>query len=205
MFTWTDRKISACALRLQLITIDEHSSGTPRWQPGMYPLYGDISLQKASYFMMYNGSIIITIILFQYFLAMLDPQTSSQSHPEPLLFTTLLKETSEVAFMWEDIGRKLGLSAACLSTIKQKYPSDCIRCFIEMLQEWMKQVDPPLSWIWPSIINTIEMFPSCHSLALTLRHKYLPDEYHSPIAKAYYDGPVNVVVEHGGKYTNYKI
>ena len=128
---------------------------------------------------------------------MLDPQTSSQSHPEPLLFTTLLKETSEVAPLWEDIGRKLGLSVTCLSTIKQKYPNDCIRCFIEMLQEWMKQVDPrPLSCIWSSIINAIEMFPSYCSLALALRHKYLPDKHHNSKAEAY-DGPV--VVEHRGK------
>ena len=91
-------------------------------------------------------------------------------------FTSLLNELlyNEVATKWEQIGVVLGVNAGFLKTTKRKYPGDYRMCFIEMLKEWMKQVNPPPSW--SAIISAIENIPGCNSLAQTLRNKYLPEK-----------------------------
>ena len=96
-----------------------------------------------------------------------------RAHPEPPRFTTLLYElTNRVAAKWEEIGISLRLESGLLEIIKKDSPSDCRACLREMLKEWMKQVDPPPSWL--AIIKAVK---DCgyRPLARTLREKYLPD------------------------------
>ena len=104
--------------------------------------------------------------------------------PNHLLFTSLLNEllSSEVATVWDQIGGVLGVSVGFLETTKRKYPGDCQTCFMEMLKEWMKQVDPPPSW--SAIISAIENIPGYNSLAQTLRNRYLPEKGDCQGAKA---------------------
>ncbi len=105
---------------------------------------------------------------FQHSLA--TPQT--RAHPAPPRFTTLLNElTNRVAAKWEEIGISLQIESGLLEIIKKDNPSDCRMCLREMLKEWMKQVDPPPSWL--AIIKAVK---DCgyNLLARTLRDKYLP-------------------------------
>ena len=108
-------------------------------------------------------------------------QPASPNHP---LFTSLLSELlySKVASKWEQIGAVLGVTAGILEAIKSEHSGDYQICFVEMLQEWMKQVDPPPSW--SVIINAIENIPGCDSLAQTLRNEHLPEKGDNQGAKA---------------------
>ena len=110
-------------------------------------------------------------------------QTLSPSPNHPL-FTSLLVELlhSGVATIWEQIGGVLGVSVGFLESTKRKYPGDCQMCFMEMLKEWMKQVDPPPSW--SVIISAMENIPGHNSLVQTLRNKYLPGRGDCQGAKA---------------------
>ena len=94
----------------------------------------------------------------------------------PLLCTSLLNELlpSEVATIWEQIGVILGVDDDFLETMKINHPDDCKACFMEVLKEWMKQINPPPSWL--TIISAIEKFPDYCSLTQSLRRKYLPED-----------------------------
>ena len=98
--------------------------------------------------------------------------------PNSLLYTSLLNEllSSEVATIWEQIGVILGVDNDFLETMKIHHPNDCKACFMEVLKEWMKQINPPPSWLM--IISAIENFPDYRSLTQTLRRKYLPEGEH---------------------------
>lgn len=100
------------------------------------------------------------------------PRIPSAS-PNPLLFTCLLKElqSSDVAAIWEQIGAVLRIDHDFLETTKINHPDDCKECFKEVLNEWMKQTNPPPSWL--VIISAIEKISEYHSLTQTLRRKYL--------------------------------
>ena len=72
---------------------------------------------------------------------------------DELTYTAVLRElSSEVSHEWEEIGPFLGLKEGQLSIIKKDNPTDCQRCFREMMKLWFKQqLDPPPSWshiIW---------------------------------------------------------
>ena len=107
-------------------------------------------------------------------------QTPPASH-KLLSFTTLLNDLlySEVVTKWEQVGYVLGVNVGLLENIKRKH---CQRCFMEMLNEWMKQVNPPPSW--SDIISAIENIPGYNSLAQSLRNKYLPKQGDCQGAKA---------------------
>lgn len=96
--------------------------------------------------------------------------------PKLLLFTSVLNELlgKEVATKWKQIGVVLGVSDDFLETTKRKHPGDHQMCFMEMLKEWIKQVNPPPSW--SAIISAVENIPGYNSLAQTLRNKYLPEK-----------------------------
>ena len=98
--------------------------------------------------------------------------------PKSLLFTPLLNEllSSEVATIWDEIGVVLGVDDNFLETTKINHPNDCKVCFFEVLKEWMKQINPPPSWL--TIISAIEKFQNFRSLAQTLKRKYLPEGDH---------------------------
>ena len=81
-----------------------------------------------------------------------------------------LKELSqEVSADWETMGLLLKIKEGVLNTINTDYPSNTQRCFVEMLKEWLKQVDPPP--VWSTIIDAIELLGN-PSLAEKLRVQY---------------------------------
>ena len=56
----------------------------------------------------------------------------------------LLKELSlEISSDWEDVGLLLQLKQGDLAAIRSNHPSDCKKCFREMIKLWLKQIDPP--------------------------------------------------------------
>ena len=96
-----------------------------------------------------------------------------RAHCEPPQLTILLNElTNRVSAKWEEIGVSLQLESGLLEIIKKDNPNDCRACLREVLKEWMKQVDPPPSWL--AIIKAVKDCGYC-ALARTLRKKYLPD------------------------------
>ena len=48
---------------------------------------------------------------------------------------------------WKDIGLELDINQTDLDAIEAVHRSDIGRCLIEMLTLWLKQVDPPPTWI----------------------------------------------------------
>ena len=93
------------------------------------------------------------------------PQTTPQ-----LRLTTLLNElTNRVSAKWEEIGSSLRLEFGLLEIIKKDNPSDCRACLREMLKEWLKQIDPPPSWV--AIIKAVKD-AGYKPLARRLREKY---------------------------------
>ena len=96
----------------------------------------------------------------------------AQARPEPPRLTTLLnKLTNQVSAKWEEIGTSLRLESGLLEIIKKDNPSDCRACLRVMLKEWLKQIDPPPSWV--AIIEAVKD-AGYRPLATTLRDKYLP-------------------------------
>ena len=96
-----------------------------------------------------------------------------RAHPEPPRLTTLLNElTNRVAAKWEEIGTSLQLDSGLLEIIKKDNPGDCRTCLREILKEWMKQVNPPPSWL--AIIKAVKD-AGYSPLARILREKYLPN------------------------------
>lgn len=97
---------------------------------------------------------------------------STSTSSKPPKFVELLRELSDVvSARWEDIGLQLRLSPDLLEIIKKDNPSDCRACLREMLKEWIKQVEPPPSWL--AIITAIK---NCgyRPLAHKLKRIYLP-------------------------------
>ena len=86
-------------------------------------------------------------------------------------FNKILRElSSKVSADWEDIGLCLGLGPGQLDIIKTDYPSDCQKCFREMIKVWFRQqVDPPPSW--SALIEALDDLGQ-NSLAQNLRDKY---------------------------------
>ena len=86
-------------------------------------------------------------------------------------FTTVLRElSSKVSADWEDVGLFLGLGLGRLDIIKADNPSDCQKCFREMIKVWFKQqVDPPPSW--SAMVEALDVLGH-NSLAQNLREKY---------------------------------
>ena len=86
-------------------------------------------------------------------------------------FTTVLRElSSEVSAKWEDVGLLLGLGAGQVDIIKTDNPSDCQKCFREMIKVWFKQqVNPPPSW--SAMVEALDVLDQ-NSVAQYLRDKY---------------------------------
>ena len=81
----------------------------------------------------------------------------------------LLRELSEVAADWEDIGMMLNLNQGSLNTIKGDFPNQSKKCFREMIKLWFKQIDPRPSW--SAITKPLEVLEH-QRLAKTLKDKY---------------------------------
>ena len=97
----------------------------------------------------------------------------AEEHPEPPRISTLLNElTNRVSAKWEEIGISLRLESGLLEIIKKDNPSDCRACLRDVLKEWLKQIDPPPSWV--AIIKAVKD-AGYKPLARTLREKYLPE------------------------------
>ena len=74
-----------------------------------------------------------------------------------------------VADKWKFIGIYLHLPMATLDTIATKNQNDPQKCLMDMLDAWLKRVEPPPTW--SSIIKTVE-FLGNEQLAKELREKY---------------------------------
>ena len=64
----------------------------------------------------------------------------------------------------------LNIEEGVLDIIKRDYPQDSRMCFYKMMQEWLKQDDPPPTW--SAIIEAIEILGH-ESLARNLKDKYI--------------------------------
>ncbi|MCG8626867.1 MAG: death domain-containing protein, partial [Proteobacteria bacterium] len=79
----------------------------------------------------------------------------AQARPEPPRLTTLLNElTNRISAKWEEIGISLRLESGLLEIIKEDNPKDCRACLRNVLKEWLKQIDPPPSWV--AIIKAVK-------------------------------------------------
>ena len=95
------------------------------------------------------------------------PRTSTLE----MSFTTVLRELSpKVSADWKHVGLFLGLGLGRLNIIKADNPSDCQKCFSEMIKVWLEQqVDPPPSW--SAMVEALDDLGQ-NSLAQNLRDKY---------------------------------
>lgn len=75
---------------------------------------------------------------------------------------------NEKAAQWKAIGFLLKITN--LSNIETKHHSDPQSCLLEMLEVWLKRVDPPPTW--SAIIEAVE-FLKDEKLGRELREKYL--------------------------------
>ena len=75
----------------------------------------------------------------------------------------------KVADKWKVIGVHLEISN--LGSIESKHPHDPQLCLVEMLEVWLKRVDPPPTW--SSIIEAVDFLRE-EQLAKELREKYCP-------------------------------
>ena len=97
----------------------------------------------------------------------------AEEHPKPPQLTTLVNElVNRVSAKWEEIGNSLQLESGLLEIIKEDNPKNCRACLREVLKEWLKQIDPPPSWV--AIIKAVKD-TGYRPLARTLRDKYLPN------------------------------
>ena len=98
--------------------------------------------------------------------------TVLHAEEQPRLTTLLNELINRVSGKWEEIGISLRLESGLLEMIKEDNPKDCRACLREMLKEWLKQIDPPPSWV--AIIKAVKD-AGYRPLARTLRDKYLPN------------------------------
>ena len=77
----------------------------------------------------------------------------------------------KVADKWKLIGIYLHFPMATLNTIAAENQSDPRKCLMDMLDAWLKRVEPPPTW--SSIIKTVQ-FLGDEQLAKELREKYTP-------------------------------
>ena len=82
------------------------------------------------------------------------------------LMTTLYHK---VADKWKVIGVHLRIGD--LASIETKHHSDPHLCLVEMLDAWLRKVDPPPTW--SAIIEAVE-FLGEEQLGRELREKYCP-------------------------------
>ena len=74
-----------------------------------------------------------------------------------------------MADKWKMIGVLLEIPKGRLEDIATKYRDDLHSCLAEMLETWLKQVDPPPTWA--AIIEAVE-FIGKEQLGKELREKY---------------------------------
>ena len=74
-----------------------------------------------------------------------------------------------VADKWKAIGIQLAMEISGLANIETKRRSDPQSCLLDMLEVWVKRVEPPPSWA--AIIEVIEFLKE-GKLAKDLREKY---------------------------------
>ena len=74
----------------------------------------------------------------------------------------------KVASKWKVIGIQLKISD--LASIEAKHSSDPQLCLVEMLEVWLKRVDPPPTWT--AIIEAVEFLRE-EQLGEELRQKYI--------------------------------
>ena len=84
------------------------------------------------------------------------------------------REIYEVRAKWYDIGIELEVPTGTLKSIKSMYDSPA-ECLVEMLDTWLKQVDPKPSW--RLLISALEQ-PTVgeERLAERLKHKHYPSK-----------------------------
>ena len=75
----------------------------------------------------------------------------------------------KVADKWKTIGVYLEIPMGKLSSIAEKHQGDPQICLVEMLETWLKQVDPPATWA--AIIEAVE-FLGEEQLGKELREMY---------------------------------
>ena len=83
---------------------------------------------------------------------------------------TVMRELIKVDFRWQNIGIFLGVDPHRLESIKTAEHNDTQNCLREMLQIWLKKINPPPSW--SAIIDALEDLGE-QQLARDLRSKYV--------------------------------
>ena len=93
-------------------------------------------------------------------------RTLSKPHFKDLMDALYYK----VADKWRMIGVLLEIPKGKLAGIAEKYQDNPHSCFVEMLDTWLEQVDPPATWA--AIIEAVE-FLGEEQLGKELRQKYI--------------------------------
>ena len=70
---------------------------------------------------------------------------------------------------WKMLGVRLGVEER-LDSIEENCKQDSKKCLLEMLQTWLKRVEPPPTWA--TIIDAVEFLEE-EQLGKDLRKKYL--------------------------------
>ena len=82
---------------------------------------------------------------------------ASETQPSiPLTVHTAFRQLLSLASKWQNIGTLLELDTGALNTIEYNERGKAIDCLRKMLSMWMKQTDPPPSWL--SLANAVEPF-----------------------------------------------
>lgn len=67
------------------------------------------------------------------------------AHLRSLKLKDLLRSLTAIRDQWQNLGVMLGCTTVTLNSIKLE-ESDTLSCLRKMLEERLKQIDPPLSW-----------------------------------------------------------
>lgn len=95
-----------------------------------------------------------------------------------------------VADKWKAIGFRLEINN--LASIETKHRSDPQSCLLEMLEIWLKRVDPPPSWA--AMVESLEFLKE-EKLAEELREQYFSVTLFLHAHFLYYNSATNVMYE----------
>ena len=95
--------------------------------------------------------------------------TPSASESKPKLKDLMDALYHKVASKWKLIGIQLEIPEGMLATTTERKMGDPQQCLVEMLEWWLKRVDPPATW--SAIADAVE-FLGEEQLASGLRQKY---------------------------------
>ena len=89
--------------------------------------------------------------------------------PKPILKDLMSSLYHRMADKWKPLGILLEIPEGTLATIDERKMGDPQQCLLEMLEWWLKRMDPPATW---SAIAEAVRFLGEEQLAEDLLHRY---------------------------------